>query len=100
MHLAMYARLYYLNLSIPITGRLSKEEIERMVQEAEKFKDEDDKQKERVAAKNSLESYVFNMKNTMEEEKFKDKIPEDDKKTILDKCNETQKWLDANQVIS
>ncbi|CAG0902856.1 unnamed protein product [Darwinula stevensoni] len=78
-------------------GRLSKEEIERMVQEAEKFKDEDDAQKERVTAKNSLESYVFNMKGTMEDDKFKDKIPEEDKKTILDKCNKTEKWLDANQ---
>merc|ERR1712040_17227 len=43
-------------------GRLSKEEIERMVNDAEKFKAEDDQQKERIAAKNELESYCFNMK--------------------------------------
>merc|ERR1712170_162394 len=78
-------------------GRLSKEDIERMVADAEKFKAEDDKQKERIAAKNGLESYCFNMKSTMEDEKLKDKIGEDDKKTIMDKCNEVIAWLDANQ---
>lgn len=50
-------------------GRLSKEEIDRMVQEAEKFKNEDESQRERVSAKNSLESYCFNMKQTVEDEK-------------------------------
>merc|ERR1719167_1373542 len=72
-------------------GRLSKEEIERMVNDAEKFKAEDDKQKERISAKNGLESYCFNMKSTLEDEKLKDKISDDDKKTILDKCDETIK---------
>ncbi|PAA56673.1 hypothetical protein BOX15_Mlig022022g1 [Macrostomum lignano] len=78
-------------------GRLSKEDIERMVNEAERYKAEDDKQKERVSAKNSLESYAFSMRQTVEDEKLKDKISEDDKKTILDKCNDVIKWLDANQ---
>uniref|UniRef100_A0AC35F7Z7 Heat shock 70 kDa protein n=1 Tax=Panagrolaimus sp. PS1159 TaxID=55785 RepID=A0AC35F7Z7_9BILA len=50
-------------------GRLSKEEIERMVQEAEKYKGEDEAQRDRVSAKNSLESYCFNMKQTIEDEK-------------------------------
>merc|ERR1719391_1486960 len=79
-------------------GRLSKEEIERMVNDAEKFKAEDDKQKERIAAKNGLESYCFNMKSTLDEEKLKDKISEDDKKKITEKCDEAIKWLDANQL--
>uniref|UniRef100_A0A672K6X7 Heat shock cognate 71 kDa protein n=1 Tax=Sinocyclocheilus grahami TaxID=75366 RepID=A0A672K6X7_SINGR len=52
-------------------GRLSKEDIERMVQEAEKYKAEDDVQREKVAAKNGLESYAFNMKSTVEDEKLK-----------------------------
>merc|ERR1719479_625719 len=73
-------------------GRLSKEEIGRMVNDAEKFKAEDDKQKDRVSAKNNLESYCFNMKTTIEDEKVKDKIGDDDKKKILDKCDETIKW--------
>merc|ERR1712107_173032 len=78
-------------------GRLSKEDIERMVADAEKFKADDDKQKDRIAAKNSLESYCFNMKSTIEDEKIMDKIPEDDRKAILEKCDEAIKWLDSNQ---
>lgn len=80
-------------------GRLSKEEIERMVNDAETFKADDGKQKERISAKNGLESYCFNMKTTMEDDNVKDKIAEDEKKTILDKCDETIKWLDANQLV-
>merc|ERR1711922_128473 len=79
-------------------GRLSKEEIERMVSDAEKFRSEDEKQRECVSAKNALESYCFNMKSTVEDEKFKDKLSDADKTTILDKCNEIIKWLDANQL--
>merc|ERR1712090_57886 len=79
-------------------GRLSKEEIERMVNDAEKFKAEDEKQKERISAKNGLESYCFNMKTTIDDEKVKDKISEDDMKKINDKCDEAIQWLDANQL--
>ncbi|PRD21882.1 UNVERIFIED_CONTAM: Heat shock protein cognate 4 [Trichonephila clavipes] len=79
-------------------GRLSKEEIKRMVQEAERYKDDDDKQKSRIAAKNSLESYAFNIKSTIDDDKLKDKISEDDKKKVLDKVNDTLKWLDSNQL--
>merc|ERR1711887_348394 len=79
-------------------GRLSKEEIERMVNDAEKFKADDEKQKERISAKNGLESYCFNMKTTIEDEKVKDKISADDMKAITDKCDEAIKWLDANQL--
>ncbi|XP_052701152.1 heat shock 70 kDa protein cognate 4 [Crassostrea angulata] len=79
-------------------GRLSKDEIDRMVNEAEKYKQEDEKQRERIAAKNGLESYAFNMKSTVDDEKLKDKISEGDKKTILDKCEEIIKWMDQNQL--
>jgi len=79
-------------------GRLSKEDIERMVNEAEKYRSEDEKQKETIAAKNSLESYCFNMKATLDEDNLKTKISDSDRTTILDKCNETIKWLDANQL--
>merc|ERR1711902_455163 len=78
-------------------GRLSNEEIEKMVSDAEKFKAEDDQQKERISAKNGLESYCFNMKSTIEDVKFKDKISESARKTISDKCQETISWLDQNQ---
>ena len=59
---------------------------------------EDDKQKDRISAKNGLESYCFNMKTTIEDEKVKDKISEEDRKRINDKCEEAIKWLDANQL--
>ena len=78
-------------------GRLSKDDIEKMVSDAEKYKAEDDKQKDRIAAKNGLESYCFNMKSTIEDEKLKDKMEESDRKAIMDKCNEAIAWLDANQ---
>lgn len=78
-------------------GRLSKDDIDRMVNEAEKYKAEDEKQRDRVQAKNGLESYVYQMKQTMEDEKLKDKISEEDKKVVLDKCDEVIRWLDGNQ---
>ncbi|XP_029692808.1 heat shock 70 kDa protein 1 [Takifugu rubripes] len=79
-------------------GRLSKEEIERMVQDADKYKDEDNRQKEKIAAKNSLESYAFNMKSTVQDDNLKDKISEEDKKKVVDKCEETVSWLENNQL--
>lgn len=82
----------------PPIGRLSKEDIERMVQEAEQFKAEDEVQRDKVTAKNSLESLAFNMKSTVEDEKLQDKISPEDKKSIVDKCNEVIAWLDKNQV--
>uniref|UniRef100_A0A8C7Q7X3 Heat shock protein family A (Hsp70) member 8 n=1 Tax=Oncorhynchus mykiss TaxID=8022 RepID=A0A8C7Q7X3_ONCMY len=78
-------------------GRLSKEDIERMVQEAEKYKCEDDVQRDKVSSKNSLESYSFNMKSTVEDDKLQGKISDEDKTKILDKCNEIIAWLDKNQ---
>ena len=81
-------------------GRLSKDEIEKMVRDAEKFKDEDDKQRDRLTAKNALEGYAFNMKSTAEDEKLREKLSESDRKKILDKCNETIRWIDNNQVCS
>jgi L1 cell adhesion molecule like protein len=78
-------------------GRLSKEEIEKMVEESEKFKAEDEKQKERVDGKNSLESYCFNIKSTLEDNATKDKISDQERNAVLEKCNETIAWLDKNQ---
>ena len=79
-------------------GRLSKEEIEKMVKDAERYKEDDDRQRDRLQAKNALESYAFNMKQTVEDDKLKDKISDDDRKTVLDKCNEVISWIDKNQV--
>jgi len=78
-------------------GRLSKEEIEKMVEESEKFKAEDDKQKEKVEAKNQLESYCFNIKSTLEDNAMKEKISEAERNAALEMCNDTISWLDKNQ---
>jgi L1 cell adhesion molecule like protein len=80
------------------TGRMTKEQIEEMIKEAEKYKDEDEKQKQRVEAKNSLENYLFNMKNTMNDTNTK--IDDADKKTILDIVDEKTKWIDNNMTAS
>jgi len=85
-------------MCILFAGRLSKEEIEKMVRDAERYKEEDDKQRDRLQAKNALESYAFNMKQTIEDEKLKDKISDDDRKAVLDKCNDVIAWIDSNQV--
>jgi len=77
-------------------GRLSKEDIERMVNDAEKYKAEDEAQRDKISARNALEGYCFNMKQTVEEPNLKDKISESEKKSIVDKVEETLKWLDTN----
>jgi L1 cell adhesion molecule like protein len=79
-------------------GRLSKEDIERMVNDADKYREEDEKQRDRVKAKNDLETYCFNMKQTFEEDKVKEKVSESERQNVLDKCNEAIKWLDTNQL--
>ncbi|XP_040578788.1 heat shock cognate 71 kDa protein-like [Lepeophtheirus salmonis] len=78
-------------------GRLSKEEIDKMIYDAEEYKAEDEKQKERIEAKNSLESYCFNLKSTVEKDEFKGKLSQEDIETVKAKCEETIKWLDTNQ---
>lgn len=78
-------------------GRLSKEEIERMVNEAEKYKGEDDAQRERIESKNALEAYAFNLKSSLENDNVKNKISEQDRKKVCDKCTEVLNWIDNNQ---
>lgn len=77
-------------------GRLSKEDIDRMVREAEENAELDKKQRERVESKNQLESFSYQVKQSTEE--LGDKLDETDKNAILDACKETIEWLDANQM--
>ena len=81
-------------------GRLTKEDIERMVAEAEKFKEEDAKVAERIAAKNGLESYVYNLKNSIEEPTMAEKLSSEDKASLDDMIKSTISWLDNNQEAS
>jgi L1 cell adhesion molecule like protein len=76
-------------------GRLSKEDIERMLAEAEKYKVEDDLQKEKVECRNKLEGYVFGVKQAVEEAGA-DKLSESEKTEALAKCKEVLIWLDSN----
>ncbi|CAM8941939.1 unnamed protein product [Rhodiola kirilowii] len=79
-------------------GRLSQEEIERMVKEAEEFAEEDKKVKERIDARNSLETYVYNMKNQVnDKDKLADKLESDEKEKIETAVKEALEWLDDNQ---
>lgn len=86
--------------SITITndkGRLSKDEIDQMLKDAEKFAEQDKVVKERVDAKNSLESYLYNMKNTIEDkEKLANKLSDEDKNTIKEAVEEHEEWLKSN----
>ena len=77
-------------------GRLSAEEIEQMVNDAEKFKDEDEKIRQRIESKNKLEGYMYQMKNTTEDEKVKDKLSDEDKTVITETIKTTQEWFDEH----
>lgn len=78
-------------------GRLSQEEIERMVKEAEEFAEEDKLMKETIDARNGLEGYAFSMKNTItDSEKLGDKISEEDKETIQTAITEVIEWLEEH----
>jgi len=79
-------------------GRLSKDDIERMVSDAEKYKKEDDAQRERISAKNSLESYCFNMKTSINDDKISSKLTADDKAKINETIESTLKWLETNNL--
>lgn len=79
-------------------GRLSKDEIEKMVQEAEKYKAEDEELKKKVESKNSLENYAYNMRNTIRDDKIAGKLDPADKKKIEDAVDEAISWLDGNQL--
>lgn len=87
--------------SITVTndkGRLSKEEIEAMIRDAEKFADQDKALKEKIDAKNSLENYVYTMRNTIEDkEKLADKIEADDKDKIKEALQTAQDWLKEHE---
>ena len=80
-------------------GRLSNDEIERMVEEAEKYKDEDQKHREMTEARNGLENYVYSLKNTLNDDKLKDKFSDSDKEALEGKIDETIKWLDESDSV-
>ena len=74
-------------------GRLSSDDIERMVQEAEDFKDEDQKIKDKIEAKNKLEAFIFNLKTITDNEMMKEKLSKDENETIQKTIEETDQWF-------
>jgi heat shock 70kDa protein 1/2/6/8 len=78
-------------------GRLSKEDIERMLAEAEKYKAEDEAEASRIGAKNGLESYAYSLKNTISDPKIEEKLDATDKETLSSKVSEIIAWIDENQ---
>jgi L1 cell adhesion molecule like protein len=78
------------------SGRLSKDQVEEMLKEAEKYKEEDEANKARIEAKNNLENLCFRMKSTIGDANVK--IPAEEKDKVADKVKETLEWLDANQL--
>lgn len=78
-------------------GRLSKADIDRMLSDAEKYREEDERQKEKITARNSLESYIFGCKQAVEDCQS-GAITDSDKQVVRDKCASAMSWLDANNL--
>ena len=79
-------------------GRLTKEEIDQMIKDSEKFAEEDKAIKEKIDSRNQFENYIYQMKNSVEDkDKLADKIDEDEKSKIKDALSDAQDWLNANQ---
>ncbi|KAH8974184.1 hypothetical protein BDL97_01G088200 [Sphagnum fallax] len=79
-------------------GRLSKDEIEKMVQDAEKYKGEDEEHKKKIDSKNTLENYAYNMRNTIKDEKIASNLDPASKKKVEDAVEAAIQWLDHNQL--
>merc|ERR1712137_21098 len=77
-------------------GRLSQDEIEKMVSDAEKYKAEDDANKNRIEAKHALENYCYSLKSTLASDETKTKISESDSTKLSSKIEETITWIDVN----
>ena len=77
-------------------GRLSQEEIERMIREAEEFAEEDKKTQGRVTAKNGLEGYLYNLKTSLNDEKIADKVEPSEKNELISQIDEALDWLEEN----
>jgi len=77
-------------------GRLSKEDIEKMVSEAEKYKQEDEIVKKKIEAKNSLENYCYSVRSSLKDEKIKDKFSAEESSSLEKLCDDALKWIESN----
>jgi len=81
-------------------GRLSQDQIDKMVRDAEKYKDDDQKQREKIEAKNTLENYAYSIRSSIQEEGISGKLSEDDKSRLNGIIDSTLSWLDTHQSAS
>lgn len=77
-------------------GRLSKEDIEKMVKDAEKYKAEDELLKKKIDAKNNLENYTYSVRNSLNDDNLKSKFKDDERNQLLRQVEETTKWIDSH----
>ena len=77
--------------------RLTQEDIERMVQEAEKFKDEDEMIREKIEVFNQYEGLIYQTKSTLDKKEVQDKLSDEDKEEVNSLVNEHEEWLTANK---
>jgi len=83
-------------ITITNKEKMSKDEIERLVKDAEKYAEDDKKVREKIEAKNGFEAYLYNARNSTNSEEFKSKLSESQQKTLSDTFNEYMKWFDDN----
>ena len=76
-------------------GRLSKDDIERMVAEAEKYKDEDAKHIQKIDARNGFENYVYSVKSSASDPAMQEKLSESDRSAIEDACKASLEWMES-----
>ncbi|KAK7295691.1 hypothetical protein RJT34_18602 [Clitoria ternatea] len=99
LHVSAAEKLMGINKKVTVIndkGRVSKNEIERMILEAEKYKAEDDKYMKRVEAKHALEKYAYNMKNAINNKEISSKLSAEDKRKMNDKIESSLLWLEVN----
>lgn len=77
-------------------GRLSEADIKRMIEEAEQYAEEDRQLRDRVNSRNGLESYLYSLKNALNEDSAEEKLPASDKKELLDMIYDTLDWIEEN----
>merc|ERR550519_1459244 len=77
-------------------GRLSQEEIDKIVKDAERYKEEDERMKKKVNAKNGLESFAYQIRNACDDPKMKEHLPEEEKKEVVEAVDAVIKWVDEN----
>lgn len=75
---------------------MTKDEVEKLLKEAERFKSEDEKNRKKIEAKNTLENYTYSIKNTLKDEKLKDKITDDERTNVSKEVEEIVKWMEMN----